>query len=109
MFSGSKTTAETQLPNSNEPINPIHMVQLIGNALDRNWQRIQLDTTGTTVARVICSAEFAGSSTPVDDVLTNKQRTKLMVALTDDKCAQVEAGDLWRLSRCVVNAYQHST
>jgi len=45
-FTGFKTAAVDKLPDAVEVMDPFHVVQLAGDALDRCRQRIQQETTG---------------------------------------------------------------
>ncbi|MCQ9369611.1 ISL3 family transposase [Brevibacterium sp. 50QC2O2] len=105
-FTGFKTAAETELPDAIEVMDPFHVTQLCGDALDRNRQRIQQETTGHRgrsgdplygIRRTLHTGE---------DLLTDKQRTRLMVAFTDERHAEVEA--TWGVYQDVVAAYRHT-
>ncbi|GAB2571413.1 hypothetical protein GCM10027033_29190 [Leucobacter ruminantium] len=45
-FTGFKTASKEHLPDAVEVMDPFHVVQLAGDALDRTRQRVQQETLG---------------------------------------------------------------
>lgn len=103
-FIGFKTASKEHLPDTTEVMDPFHVVQLAGDALDRTRQRVQQDALGHrgrktdplyAIRRVLRTGE---------SFLTEKQRGRL-----DRVFADPCHGDVWRAWRVyqqVVAAYR---
>lgn len=105
-FTGFKTAAETVLPDATEVMDPFQVVQLAGDAVDRNRQRVQQETIGHRGRRGDPLYGIRRTLHTGDDLLTDKQRTRLKGAFAEDKHAQVEA--TWGVYQEIVSAYRHS-
>ncbi|WP_448061389.1 ISL3 family transposase [Cellulomonas hominis] len=102
-FTGFKTTAEA-LPDAVEVMDPFHVVQLAGDALDRWRQRVQHDTLGHRghagdplfgIRRILHTGE---------PMLTDRQRARIDAALASDQHVQVEV--TWAVYQRIVAAYR---
>ncbi len=100
-FTGFKTASKVHLPDAVEVMNPFHVVQLAGDALDRSRQRVQQETLGHRgrakdplcgVRRVLRTGEA---------FLTAKQQARL-----DAVFADLRHADVWRVYQQVVAAYR---
>ena len=103
-FTGFKTAAAETVPDAVAVMDPFHVVALAGDALDRCRQRIQQQTCGHRgrtgdplygIRRVLRTGA---------DLLTDKQKRRLTVALNDDAHVQVEA--TWLYYQRIVAAYR---
>lgn len=103
-FTGFKTAAAEELPEAHAVMDPFHVVQLAGDALDRCRQRVQQETTGH---RGRAGDPLYGVRRTLHtgmDLLTGKQRTRLEAVFTEDRHAQVEAS--WNIYQKIVGAYR---
>ena len=103
-FTGFKTASKAHLPDAVEVMDPFHVVQLAGDALDRCRQRVQQETLGHRgrakdplygIRRVLRTGEA---------LLTDKQRTRLDRVFADPAHADVRR--TWRVYQQVVAAYR---
>ena len=103
-FTGFKTAAEQALPDAAEVMDPFHVVQLAGDALDRCRQRVQQDTLGHRghagdplygIRRVLHTGEA---------LLTDLQRARIDAVFTIDEHVQVEV--TWAVYQRIVAAYR---
>ncbi len=103
-FTGFKSAAVEHLPDAVEVMDPFHVVQLAGDALDRCRQRVQQETTGHrgrsgdplyAARRTLHTGEA---------LLTDRQRRRLEALFDDDLYVQVEA--TWGVYQHVVAAYR---
>ena len=103
-FTGFKTAAAEMLPDAVEVMDPFHVVQLAGDALDRVRQRVQQDTLGHRgrkgdplygVRRVLRTGEA---------FLTQKQHERLDAVFADP--AHADVWRAWRVYQQVVAAYR---
>ena len=103
-FTGFKTASKENLPGAVEVMDPFHVVQLAGDALDRCRQRVQQETMGHrgrtgdplyAIRRVLRTGE---------DLLTEKQRTRLDAVFADPAHADVHR--IWKAYQQVVAAYR---
>ena len=90
-FSGFKTAAAETLPDAVEVMDPFHVVQLAGDALDRCRQRVQQETTGHRGRAGDPLFNSRATLHAGDDILTDKQRERLTSLFTDPNHAEVEA------------------
>ena len=103
-FTGFKTAAAEVLPDAVEVMDPFHVVQLAGDALDRCRQRVQQDTLGHRghagdplygVRRALHTGE---------QLLTDRQRERIDAALAGDEHVEVEV--TWAVYQQIVAAYR---
>jgi len=101
-FTGFKTAAAEALPAAIEVMDPFHVVQLAGDALDRCRQRVQHDTLGHRghagdplygIRRVLHTGQA---------LLTPRQRARIDAALASDEHVQVEVP--WAVYQRIVAA-----
>ncbi len=104
-FTGFKTAAAEVLPDAVEVMDPFHVVQLAGDALDRTRQRVQQHTLGHRghagdplygVRRALRTGEA---------FLTDRQRARIEAVFAIDEHAEVEA--TWGVYQSIVAAYRH--
>lgn len=103
-FTGFKTASKEHLPDAIEVMDPFHVVQLAGDALDRTRQRVQQETLGHRgrakdplygVRRVLRTGEA---------FLTKKQQARFDAVFADPRHADVWR--VWRVYQQVVAAYR---
>jgi len=103
-FTGFKTAAAEALPDATEVMDPFHVVQLAGDALDACRQRVQQATLGHRghagdplygVRRALHTGQ---------ELLTDRQRARIDTALADD--AHVEVEVTWAVYQRIVAAYR---
>jgi transposase len=103
-FTGFKTASKEQLPDAVEVMDPFHVVQLAGDALDRTRQRVQQETLGHrgrrgdplyAIRRVLRTGEA---------FLTAKQQARLDAVFADP--AHADVWRVWRVYQQVVAAYR---
>lgn len=103
-FTGFKTASKQHLPDAVEVMDPFHVVQLAGDALDRTRQRVQQETLGHrgrrgdplyAIRRVLRTGEA---------FLTEKQQARLDAVFADPRHAEVWRA--WRVYQQVVAAYR---
>lgn len=103
-FTGFKTASKEHLPAAVEVMDPFHVVQLAGDALDRTRQRVQQETLGHRgrakdplygVRRVLRTGEA---------FVTEKQQSRLDAVFADPRHADVWRA--WRVYQQVVAAYR---
>ena len=103
-FTGFKTAATETLPDAIEVMDPFHVVQLAGDALDRCRQRIQQETLGH---RGHAGDPLYGARRTLhtgEALLTDRQRTRLVALFADDDHVAVEA--TWGVYQNIVTAYR---
>ncbi|WP_068433339.1 ISL3 family transposase [Piscicoccus intestinalis] len=104
-FTGFKTAAAEKLPDAVEVMDPFHVVQLAGDALDRCRQRVQHETLGR---RGRSGDPLYGARRTLHTgtaLLTNKQKTRLEAVFNDEDHAAVEV--TWRVYQNIVTAYRN--
>lgn len=103
-FTGFQTASKEHLPDAIEVMDPFHVVQLAGDALDRTRQRVQQETLGHRgrrgdplygVRRVLRTGEA---------FLTDKQQQRLNAVFADP--AHADVWRAWRIYQQVVAAYR---
>ena len=104
-FTGFKTAAAEQLPDAVEVMDPFHVVQLAGDALDRCRQRVQQETRGHRGRAG--DALYAARRTlhTGQDLLTDRQRQRLEALFAVEEHIQVEV--TWNVYQKVVAAYRN--
>ena len=104
-FTGFKTAAAEQLPDAIEVMDPFHVVQLAGDGLDRCRQRVQQEVTGHRGRAgdpLYAARRLLHTGA---DLLTGRQRQRLVVLFTADQHVQVEA--TWGIYQRIVGAYRN--
>ena len=104
-FTGFKTAAAEKLPDAVEVMDPFHVVQLAGDALDRCRQRVQHETLGH---RGRSGDPLYGARRTLHTgtaLLTEKQKTRLDAVFADEDHAAVEI--TWRVYQDIVTAYRN--
>ena len=103
-FTGFKTAAAEALPDAVEVMDPFHVVQLAGDALDRTRQRVQQQTLGHRghagdplygVRRTLHTGQ---------SILTERQRARIGAVFAIDEHVEVEA--TWGVYQSIVAAYR---
>jgi transposase len=103
-FTGFKTAAAEALPDAIEVMDPFHVVQLAGDALDRCRQRVQQETLGHRghardplygVRRALHTGQR---------LLTDRQRARIDAVFDDDDHVEVET--TWAVYQRIVAAYR---
>ncbi len=103
-LTGFKTTSEAELPDAVEALDPFHVVNLAGDALDACRQRVQQEMAGNrgrsrdplhTARRALCTS---------DQYLTNPQSDRVGDVLDKLEHAVVEA--TWIIYQRVLTAYR---
>ena len=103
-FTGFKTAAAEALPTAREVMDPFHVVQLAGDALDACRQRIQQATLGHRghasdplygIRRVLHTGQA---------LLTDRQRARIDAVFMLDEHVQVEV--TWAVYQRIVAAYR---
>jgi transposase len=103
-FTGFKTAAAEALPDAREVMDPFHVVQLAGDALDRCRQRVQQTTLGHRghagdplygIRRVLHTGE---------SMLTDRQRSRINAVFAIDEHIEVEV--TWAVYQRIVAAYR---
>ena len=104
-FTGFKTAAVDKLPDAVEVMDPFHVVQLAGDALDRCRQRVQQETLGHRgrAGDPLYSARRTLHTGL--DLLSDKQKARLEAVFSDDQHAPVEA--TWGVYQNLVDAYRN--
>ena len=104
-FTGFKTAAVDKLPDAVEAMDPFHVVQLAGDALDRCRQRVQQETLGHRgrAGDPLYSARRTLHTGL--DLLSDKQKARLEAVFSDDQHAPVEA--TWGVYQNLVDAYRN--
>lgn len=103
-FTGFKTAAVEKLPDAVEVMDPFHVVQLAGDALDRCRQRVQQETVGH---RGRSGDPLYGARRTLHTghaLLTDKQRARLDSLFGIDDHAAVEV--TWGVYQKIVDAYR---
>ncbi len=104
-FTGFKTAAVDKLPDAVEVMDPFHVVQLAGDALDRCRQRVQQETLGH---RGRAGDPLYGARRTLHtgvDLLTDKQQARLDALFSHDDHAAVEV--TWGVYQNLVDAYRN--
>ncbi|KTR40196.1 ISL3 family transposase [Rothia kristinae] len=103
-FTGFKTAAAEELPDAVEVMDPFHVIQLAGDAMDRCRQRVQQETCGH---RGRAGEPLYGLRRTLHTgagLLTAKQASRIDVVLDDDWHSAVAA--VWGVYQDMVAAYR---
>ena len=103
-FTGFKTATTEELPDAVAVMDPFHVVRLAGDALDRCRRRVQQDTRGHRGRAGDPLYRARRTLHTGDDLLTDKQRTRLTALFATDEHVQVQA--TWGIYQRMVGAYR---
>lgn len=103
-FTGFKTAAAEVIPEATAVMDPFHVVQLIGDGMDRCRQRVQQETTGHRGRAGDPLYSVRRTLHTGDDLLTDKQWARLQTVFADDKHVEIEA--TWGIYQKVIAAYR---
>ena len=103
-FTGFKTAAAEELPDAVAVMDPFHVVRLAGDALDRCRRRVQQELHGH---RGLASDPLYRARRTLhtgDDLLTDRQRERLVLLFSTDDHVEVEA--TWGIYQRMITAYR---
>jgi transposase len=103
-FTGFKTAAAEELPDAVEVMDPFHVIQLAGDALDKCRQRVQQSTLGH---RGRAGDPLYGARRTLhtrDALLTDRQRARIAALFDGDQHIEVEA--TWGVYQRLIDAYR---
>jgi transposase len=103
-FTGFKTAAAEELPDAVAVMDPFHVVRLGGDALDRCRRRVQQELHGH---RGLASDPLYRARRTLhtgDDLLTDRQRERLVLLFSTDDHVEVEA--TWGIYQRMITAYR---
>ena len=103
-FTGFKTAAAEELPDAVAVMDPFHVVRLGGDALDRCRRRVQQELHGH---RGLASDPLYRARRTLhtgDDLLTDRQRERLVLLFSTDDHVEVEA--TWGIYQRMIAAYR---
>ena len=103
-FTGFKTAAAEELPDAVAVMDPFHVVRLAGDALDRCRRRVQQELHGH---RGLASDPLYRARRTLhtgDDLLTDRQRERLVLLFSTDDHVEVEA--TWGIYQRMIAAYR---
>ncbi len=104
-FTGFKSATAEELPAAVTVMDPFHVVRLAGDALDRCRRRIQQDLHGHRGLRNDPLYRARRTLHTGEDLLTDRQRERLLHLFADDDHAQVEA--TWGILQRMIAAYRN--
>ena len=105
-FTGFKTATTEELPDATTVMDPFHVVRLAGDALDVCRRRVQQDTTGHRGMKGDPLYRARRTLHTGEDLLTDRQRERLIVLFTNPDHVEVEA--TWGILQRMIAAYRHS-
>ena len=103
-FTGFKTAAAEEIPDAIAVMNPFHVVRLAGDALDRCRRRVQQEVHGH---RGLANDPLYRARRTLhtgDDLLTERQRERLIALFAIDDHVEVEA--TWGIYQRMIGAYR---
>jgi len=103
-FTGFKTATTEELPDAVTVMDPFHVVRLAGDAMDLCRRRVQQDTRGHRGRKEDPLYRARRTLHTGADLLTDKQRERLMALFTADEHVQVEA--TWGIYQRMIAAYR---
>lgn len=103
-FAGFKTAAAEELPDATAVMDPFHVVRLAGDALDRCRRRVQQDLHGHRGLRNDPLYRARRTLHTGEDLLTDRQRERLMALFTVEDHVEVEA--TWGIYQRMIAAYR---
>jgi len=104
-FTGFKTAAAEELPAAVAVMDPFHVVRLAGDALDRCRRRVQQDLHGHRGLRNDPLYRARRTLHTGEDLLTDRQRERLVNLFTHPEHIEVEA--TWGILQRMIAAYRH--
>lgn len=104
-MAGFKTAAAEELPAAVAVMDPFHVVRLAGDALDRCRRRVQQDLHGHLGLRNDPVYRARRTLHTGEDLLTDRQRERLMLLFTDPEHVDAEA--TWGILQRMIAAYRH--
>ena len=104
-FTGFKTAAAEELPTAVAVMDPFHVVRLGGNAMDSCRRRVQQELHGHRGLAGDALYRARRTLHTGEDLLTDRQRERLMLLFADDDHVEVEA--TWGIVRRMIAAYRH--
>ena len=103
-FTGFKTAAAEELPDAVTVMDPFHVVRLAGDALDRCRRRVQQDLHGHRGLAGDPLYRARRTLHTGDELLTDRQRERLMILFADAEHVEVEA--TWGIYQRMIAAYR---
>ena len=103
-FTGFKTAATEELPQATTVMDPFHVVRLAGDALDQCRRRVQQELHGHRGFKDDPLYRARRTLHTGEDLLTDRQRERLMTLFTTDNHVQVEA--TWGIYQRLIAAYR---
>ena len=103
-FTGFKTAAAEELPDAVAVMDPFHVVRLGGDALDRCRRRVQQELHGHRGLASDPLYRARRTLHPGDDLLTDRQRERLVLLFSTDDHVEVEA--TWGIYQRIITAYR---
>ena len=103
-FTGFKTAAAEELPDAVAVMDPFHVVRLAGDALDRCRRRVQQELHGHRGLAGDPLYRARRTLHTGEDLLTDRQRERLMVLFADAEHVEVEA--TWGIYQRMIAAYR---
>ena len=103
-FTGFKTATAEELPDAVAVMDPFHVVRLAGDALDRCRRRVQQELHGHRGLAGDALYRARRTLHTGDDLLTDRQRERLMVLFADAEHVEVEA--TWGIYQRMIAAYR---
>lgn len=104
-FTGFKTATTEELPDAVAVMDPFHVVQLAGDALDRCRRRVQQELHGHRGRKDDPLYRARRTLHTGADLLTDKQTTRITALFATDDHVQVEA--TWGIYQRMIAAYRH--
>jgi transposase len=103
-FTGFKTATTEELPDAVTVMDPFHVVRLAGDALDRCRRRVQQGTHGHRGRKDDPLYRARRTLHTGADLLTDKQKDRLVDLFAGDEHVQVEA--TWGIYQRMIGAYR---
>ncbi|MBK9726295.1 MAG: ISL3 family transposase [Candidatus Lutibacillus vidarii] len=104
-FTGFKTATAEELPDAVAVMDPFHVVRLAGDALDRCRRRVQQELHGHRGFKNDPLYRARRTLHTGEDLLTDRQRERLMVLFSTDDHVEVEA--TWGILQRMIAAYRN--
>ncbi len=104
-FTGFKTAAAEELPKAVAVMDPFHVVRLAGDALDRCRRRVQQELHGHRGFKNDPLYRARRTLHTGEDLLTDRQRERLIVLFTNPDHIEVEAS--WGILQRMIAAYRN--
>ena len=104
-FTGFKTATAEELPCAVAVMDPFHVVRLAGDALDSCRRRVQQDLHGHRGLKNDPLYRARRTLHTGEDLLTDRQRERLIVLFTNPDHVEVEA--TWGILQRMIAAYRH--